>query len=277
MGYNVFNTHIIGEKHIRDGTICQDYSKSYIDQNKMAAIVADGHGSENYVRSDRGSRLVCECALKCILEFTDKIDGKINKENSDKILRQLEKSIISAWNNAVNEDYAKEPFTDIEIDMVSENIKDDFSQGLNIEKAYGTTLVSAVITTDYWFGLQIGDGKCVILDKDKNFSIPIPPNDKCFLNVTTSICDTNAIDEFRHFFDTSIPIALFTGTDGVDDSFINIEQLFSLYDKIYNNFISVGYDEGLKQINDFLPQLTKKGSGDDVSISGIINIAELVD
>jgi len=92
------------------------------------------------------------------------------------------------------------------------------------------------------------------------------------LNVTTSMCDPNAINEFRHFFDTSVPVALFVGTDGVDDSFQNIEQLFSLYDKVYTNFVSVGYEEGVNQVNEFLPQLTKKGSGDDVSISGIIRI-----
>lgn len=134
------------------------------------------------------------------------------------------------------------------------------------------------MTRDYWFGLQIGDGKCVAVTKESQFGKPIPRNDKCFLNATTSICDKEALTNFRHRYSQKLPAAIFVGSDGVDDSFSNDEQLYALYRTILYSFGTTDFDEAKKDLEDYLPRLSAKGSGDDVSIAAIFDmdaIAEL--
>jgi len=63
--------------------------------------------------------------------------------------------------------------------------------------AYGATLIAAALTKDYWFGIQIGDGKLTAVYPDGSFNQPVPWDDKCYLNVTTSICDDDAAERAR--------------------------------------------------------------------------------
>jgi hypothetical protein len=133
------------------------------------------------------------------------------------------------------------------------------------------------VTDEFWFGLQIGDGKCVVLNGE-GFTQPIPWDDACFLNVTTSICDTNASERFRHFFSQELPVGIFIGTDGVDDSYPvaeNESHLYNLYEKIAANFMYTGFDQGFTELRAFLPRLSEKGSGDDVSIAGFLDMNRL--
>jgi hypothetical protein len=50
----------------------------------------------------------------------------------------------------------------------------------------------------------------------------------------------------------------------------NKKHLANLYSTIAHNFAEEGFAKGEKQLEEFLPVLTEKGSGDDVSIAGII-------
>lgn len=52
--------------------------------------------------------------------------------------------------------------------------------------------------------------------------------------MTTSISDSNAIDNFRHIYSESVPGALFVASDGIDDCFSNTDdnaQLFNFIGK----------------------------------------------
>lgn len=63
--------------------------------------------------------------------------------------------------------------------------------------SYGCTLIAYVQTKHFWLALQIGDGRCVVLNKANEWSQPIPWDDRCMLNMTTSLCDEDAVNEFR--------------------------------------------------------------------------------
>ena len=56
----------IGSNHIRMNKICEDASASYDDNNLHIIAVADGHGSDNYPRTERGSKFAVEAALSCV-------------------------------------------------------------------------------------------------------------------------------------------------------------------------------------------------------------------
>lgn len=265
------NLTSIGASHIRIGKECQDFSLSTKTDTYAMAITADGHGGDNYFRSAYGSCFAAQAASACISEFMQDWDASVIPSKPEELLVQLEKSIIAKWNASVWEHYEANPFTEDELNSVSESRRQRILSGKSIESTYGSTLIVLVWTNAFWFGLQIGDGKCVRVKRNGEFDQPIPPNDKCFLNSTTSICDENAIEDFRHCFSTEMPAAIFCGSDGIDDSFIRDEQLYKLYSTIARSLAEKEFESAYAELEDYLPRLSSKGSGDDVSIAGILD------
>lgn len=273
-----FSVTEIGYNHTKIQKLCEDASDAYEDSKMRICVVADGHGSDNYPRTDRGSWFAVDAALQCIKEFIENADhNQVLQDEYDnyRLLTQLSKSILKEWYQAVEDDYNQYPFEAEELKNVSDKYKtrylSDDENIKSIEKAYGCTLIAFAITDLYSFGLQIGDGKCVVIDQYGQFSEPIPWDENCQLNVTTSICDSDAINEFRYYVCETQPAAVFCGTDGVDDSYASEEELFALYRSILTIFKEHGTDVGKKEIENFLPILSKKGSGDDVSIGCLID------
>ena len=68
---------------------------------------------------------------------------------------------------------------------------------------------------------------------------------------------------------------MFIGTDGVQNSYWNIEQLHGFYRGLALTFAEYGMTEGEQQLADFLPEMTRKGSGDDVSVAGVVDLEAL--
>lgn len=266
-----FNTSSIGASHIRVGKECQDYSASAKTDQYCIAITCDGHGGDNYFRSAYGSRLAAETALSCIEEFLSACGSTCLPKPNDALV-QLEKSIIAGWNARVWEHYESNPFTNDELESVSESRRKRLAARKSIESTYGTTLIALAWTDAFWFAIQIGDGKAVRINQEGEADCPVPINEKCFLNTTTSICDIDALNNFRHYYSTDFPAAIFCGTDGIDDSFIRDEQLYKLYQTIGNSFAESNSDDAKSELEDYLPRLSSKGSGDDVSIAGIIDL-----
>ena len=126
------------------------------------------------------------------------------------------------------------------------------------------------MTNEGWFGIHIGDGKCVELLENGTLCEPIPWDEACEQNITTSICDSDAIEEFRYVIQKDFPAALFIGSDGIDDSYSSEMELHELYRNIFIVFADHGAEVGSNEVRDYLPKITRQGSGDDVSIAGII-------
>jgi hypothetical protein len=261
MGISAFNAGCIGASHIKAEKLCQDYSASWQSGKIAIAAVADGHGANIYSRSDRGARFAVESAFDCIRELI--MLKTVSLPNPDKSLSALEKSIIAAWHEKIADDIRSEP---------QDSDGNAGSTG-DIINSYGTTLLAAAMTGNYWFAIQIGDGKCVAFNEDSSISQPVPWDERCFLNQTTSLCDEDAGNIFRHFYSEKLPLAVFLGSDGIDDSFSvnkNKEHLDNFYSVIYKNFIREGLKKGKAELQALLPKLTQRGSGDDVSIAGIL-------
>ena len=267
MKYKAFALSVQGESHIRRGKECQDASFSFYNDDIAVIVVCDGHGGDDYVRSAEGSATACETAAENICIFIENADIEKLKNNTDTMLANLEASIISGWNERISAHYADNPFTEDELKLLSDRAVDRYLKQNRIESAYGTTLLAAVVTKDFWFAVQIGDGKCVAVDSDGNFEQPVPWNDKCFLNTTTSMCDSEAIINFRHYFSEKLPKAVFLCSDGVDDSFSNEEKLNAFYKTVMQSFSESEVDDAVNELRDYLPRLSAKGSGDDVSVA----------
>ena len=262
-----------GYNHIKADKVCQDSSGHYSDDLMAVVVVADGHGSDNYPRTDRGSSFAVEATITAIREFVKTVEDSVIdiSEDSDSYLEQLAKNILANWYAAVDADLEKYPFSEEELSKVSDKYKKRYMSGQRQEKAYGTTLIAVCQTRNYWFGLQIGDGKCVCISQDGSMYEPIPWDEDCQANITTSICDSEAIEEFRYCFMKECPVATLMGTDGIDDSYADAEEMYVLYRSILAIFAEHGRETGESEIQAFLPGLSRKGSGDDVSIAGIVS------
>lgn len=275
MNFKAFHMSERGESHLHDGRVCQDSSASFSDECGTVAVVSDGHGGCDYVRSQIGSAMACEAAVKNIRRLFENISPEAFLAEPDMMLIQLEAAIINDWNESVRSHYEANPFTEEELDCVSEKAGASYRSGHRIERAYGATLIAAAVTRDYWFGIQIGDGKCAAFDEAGICTQPIPWDEKCFLNKTTSICGSDALRDFRHFYSEKIPTAVFMGSDGIDDSFKNEEDMYDFYKTILYAFSISDYTQAVAELKAYLPHLSKEGSADDVSIAAWMDMDAL--
>lgn len=275
MNFKAFHMSERGESHLHDGRVCQDSSSSFSDECGTVAVVSDGHGGCDYVRSQIGSAMACEAAVKNIRRLFENISPEAFLAEPDMMLIQLEAAIINDWNESVRSHYEANPFTEEELDCVSEKAGASYRSGHRIERAYGATLIAAAVTRDYWFGIQIGDGKCAAFDEAGICTQPIPWDEKCFLNKTTSICGSDALRDFRHFYSEKIPTAVFMGSDGIDDSFKNEEDMYDFYKTILYAFSISDYTQAVDELKAYLPRLSKEGSADDVSIAAWMDMDAL--
>ena len=304
-----FNCTEIGASHITKGKSCQDYSLSWSsdDKNTHIVIVCDGHGGDTYVRSDVGARIAAEVSLKIIRETLDCIPPTLlldkagavtarpntedplplshkvheteeqiaqnelfykqieNNKKQDSFFTHLFGRIYSEWDSLITEDSVQSPFNEEELSLLGR---------ANIEKAYGCTLMAFVRTPLYWFAFHIGDGKMLCLDNCHNWFEPVPWDCNCFLNVTTSLCANNPVPSFRYAFNGKgeFPIAVLLGSDGIDDSWQTMEKLQNFYNHTLSIFGDLGNEQAVKELKDYLPKLSEKGSRDDMSIAGIIDM-----
>jgi serine/threonine protein phosphatase PrpC len=252
------------------------------------AVVCDGHGGERYFRSDIGSKFAAEATEETISFFVENVGDSLFKDKPftavgpastvsdardlskvDTAFRQLFSSIIYRWNEKIKHHAQTVELTDWEKKHVPQKYLDEFAEGDSLEKQYGCTLMVYVQTPDYWFAFHIGDGKCLSFQESPIWSEPIPWDEKCFLNKTTSLCDTSAIEEFRYCYqgDGHFPTAIILGSDGLDDSMGETSNLANFYIQILKMLANEGQEATEASLKETLPQLSKIGSKDDMSVA----------
>lgn len=299
-----YNFSCQGESHKTSNKPCQDFSFSAVTDNGMViAIVCDGHGGDRYFRSDIGAKYAAEVTHEAVRQFVASIqqnlfigepytaeeaiaaaentalsEEPIKKQKPiDIAFRQLFSSIIFQWNNRIVEHATNTPISAWETEHVDSIYLEDLKQRKKLEKIYGCTLMAYVQMPTYWFAFHLGDGKCISFQEEPLWMEPIPWDDRCFLNKTTSICDSGAINEFRYCYqgDGHFPMAVFLGSDGLDDSFGEIENLTNFYIQVVKMLVNEGREATIKSIEEELPQLSAIGSKDDMSIAFVYDMDTL--
>ncbi len=274
--FESFHFSCIGAGHIRQGSPCQDASDSVKEKCYSMAVVCDGHGGADYFRSDRGSRMAAEAFRGCVADknFVRQLDMAESAQQVEELARQLVKSVILRWNNAVEEDMAQDPFTEEEMQGISDRARSRYAAGQKLPAIYGTTLLGFICGRLWCFGVQIGDGRCVLANSWGQLYQPIPADERCFLNVTTSLSDENAFEEFRFWavksLDKDFPIAVFLGSDGIEDSFAGDEKLLDFYRLVLKNIADSRSTAPIDELFAYLPTLSSRGSGDDMSVGILI-------
>ena len=271
-----FSHRAQGASHIKKNIVCQDAAAYYCDCNGKfsIAVISDGHGGSSHFRSNEGSEIAVRETVAAIKEFIGRendyikkifpkeSDETIKRVNRNKALKQLESNIIYRWNEAVRRHYAENSVTEDELERCGNKIFD------KTERIYGATLVAAAMTKKYWFALQVGDGACVTIINEKTAESFIPDDDRLVFSFTTSLCDSDAIENFRHYFGEKMPMGIIVSSDGVSNSFKE-GRFLNFNCSVLNLFVSKDNAAALEEVKALLPVISEKGSKDDVSIAGI--------
>jgi len=278
--YQIFSKCIHGAGHIDKGMPCEDYGMVYEDGSCKIFTVADGHGDSNCPRSNIGSRLICELAISELKEFSDSIllqcweTDLFDSLKAEPIIRQLITSLFGKWSCAVNEQLNSNPLTAEELEQAKE-YADSYRQGKYTEHIYGTTLIAGIITEKYILLLQQGDGRCVVFDENMKPTQPVPWDDRCFANVTTSVCDSDAVSSCRYYVINTQEehiSACIAGSDGVEDSYSSMEKMHAFYRSLLMIACNESTEKMEEYLDRFLPELSSNGSRDDITISGVIDV-----
>lgn len=311
----VFNKSIKGASHNLSGKPCQDFSGAYQDEDVQIVVVCDGHGGNTYFRSDVGARIACKTTIeilsnfaKCISSssflgtsfaitaqpkknpFIDPDGNKVRFEDlsddqkelakqarsfieaeckyqaQQAIVKDLIARIYELWLERIKQNVRQYPFTPKEKSVLG---------NLGIEKAYGCTLLAFLRTKDYWLAFHIGDGKIYCCDSALKWNTPVPDDCACFLNYTTSLCDSNPLIEFRFAFNgkDDSPVAIMLCSDGLDGSLRTKENVQDFYEQIIG--LCLDGDDVNSELERYLPFLSESGNKDDISLAGIVDLSSI--
>jgi hypothetical protein len=203
---------VLGASHLKSGKPCQDSGGHHRCDEFAVAVVCDGHGGDPYFRSDRGSKFAVETCIDSVREFmqgkTDFLKKMSAAENdiikgklSSQAIEQLIKSIIFRWSERVGNDIAEHPFTEEDYASLEEKYRERYQKDDDSKfPAYGTTLIAVVRAPEFWFGMRIGDGRCVSVGADGTIEDPIPWNEKMLFERYRVALRRKSIREFQVLF-----------------------------------------------------------------------------
>ena len=250
-----------GASHEEVGEGCQDSARFFIGESFAVAAVSDGHGSEKHFRSAAGSEMATRIAIRSICDFCERNNGldRIFPENPAKTARRIAANIICGWNSEIAAHISLLPLNDREKAIVQKH------GGIANEVMYGATLIVAGLWERGCFGLQIGDGSFCAL-KNSEMVFPMPEDSKLVGNLTTSLCDSDAIGSFRYFYSEEGFSGIMLSSDGLINSFVN-EGDFLKFGKRVLGAVSDGMTS---QLGEHLKTRSRCGSRDDISVAAIL-------
>jgi serine/threonine protein phosphatase PrpC len=265
-----------GASHEKSGQANQDAVRSKNPRpgdDTLLLAIADGHGSMRSFRSERGSALAAECALRELATFVDRLglDAPISRVRNQAKTR-WPKALITAWKAAVRADVEKNPFTPLDFAAFPDNpprVKPGEDLPTAAYLAYGATLVALVITPRYILYSQLGDGDILSVGKDGHVQRPLPRRHEFMANQTVSLCSHRAHLEFQIRIDAlrgPAPALIMLSTDGYANCFGDDEGFF----KVGSDFLRYLRAEGPSfvkdKLEDWLRQSSRDGSGDDITV-----------
>lgn len=290
---DMFDAFTRGYDHIKENSPREDFGETKVFDSCQIFAVADGHGDSNCPRSSFGSETACHITVAALKQFYRDIaesgleseviglgsQGPTSQERIDKKdrIRQLIAHIIAEWRSAVNAEFTTNPLSCLEREKCDRYLE-RYDNGEKIEHIYGTTLIAGLLTDKYLLLLQQGDGRCDVFGVNGEVSQPIPWDDKCFANVTTSLCEDDAVQRCRYcVIDIAKKpvIACIADSDGAEDSFASIELLHCYHRDLLIYACENGIPALQNYLKDTLPEMSENYSRDDITICGFVNLEKV--
>ena len=228
MQFSGFAVSVRGASHEDSGTPCQDSARVLITDKLAVAAVSDGHGSEKHFRSASGSEMAARVALRSVTDFCER-------------------------NGSLGAVFLHDP----------REAARRIAGGLQPEVMYGATLILAAADKDGVFGLQIGDGTFT-LETASGAEFPMPEDERLVGNLTTSLCDCDAINSFRSFWREGEMVSVTLSSDGLINSFLSSDDLLNFAGRTAR--LS---QQDIPALSVHLRERSVEGSRDDISVAVI--------
>jgi serine/threonine protein phosphatase PrpC len=258
-------------------TPCQDAVAYKYGEGFAICAAADGHGSEKYFRSGNGAEIAVKIAVEAVKTFLNS-RMVLSEENFNKLLKDLAAYIVSKWIDETRKHWDTTPCNDDEKTVFAKHYpnQNPLDKTLNVPRIYGTTLIVGAITEDFAFIIQCGDGAACIIPQDGNPNIPpVTIDENQIGGLANSISSLNCLTLFRYYYTDEIPISMLLVSDGVWTSYggNNGDDFLRFCEKVLELY-SRDYDQAQGFLEDWLPQLSERGSQDDMSIAGVFLLPE---
>lgn len=271
--WKIIADSVTGSSHARKNLPNQDNGGWYAgkDGYPLIGTVSDGHGGREYLRSDRGSALGVQAALRVLSTLLLRPPFACPLS-----LEDICKEIVKEWRSDVLSDIRKHPY-----DPAGQEIIADGRQGQRFNapldpdyeqiRPYGSTLLAVVITGEEAIFFQLGDGDIIIHAPDGSFIRPIAPDGTLSGNETYSLCTDESWKDFRIAKLNFIPDFIMLSTDGYANSFLDEEGFFTAARDLYSYIYQAGgFEAGVQvvrsNLRDWLDTTSRKGSGDDITL-----------
>lgn len=249
-----------GSLHQRAGTLCQDayavWSGTVAGNPCLAMAVADGHGHQEHDLSHYGASLAVQAATQELRAFYH----HFGLDGSPYLLKYNFKShfprrVARRWREMVLQD-AKE--------QLSEGVPnpDDHS----FLTRYGTTLLTALITSDTILLGQIGDGQLLLVSPDEPPLTPFKEHERLLGSDTYSL----ALPDCHQYWQTiglerQAGSLVVLATDGLTDAVGG--NLADFATKLLESIQQHGLERVAASLPHWLDAYSKGGSGDDATIT----------
>ena len=318
-----------GASHGRRGTVCEDRSQAGVARADAPwserglgdwayVVVADGHGSDNSFRSDRGAELAVAVLTRAFGEFRRALlepDGYTRSSAAAIWKDSVPQFVVAGWRASIYQDLLADPpsidageaglgrflqrvldqkghpglelaytqlrnfqqhaeethgqvASDTPLPPTSGAGWDSASWGAWQAKAYGATLLGVLISPDALHWLQLGDGAMVEISGGEARYL-VPPPSEAIGNETPSLSADDAVLSINvgtaPFVKGHVPSAVILATDGVPNSYDEIEGFFAFCRDIALDAPDRGYLE--RQLPNWLAKISEGGSGDDMSVA----------
>lgn len=262
---SVFGASVQGASHIRNGKECQDSLKKVVkDSGAVILAVADGHGSDSCPYSKEGSFSAVNVFCKILGDYLDTYVGQqemlftfLKREGDTKIAQEID----AEWKRRILRLHTR---CKREIPLDTDNKKDKEA----VYKLYGSTLLGLVITEQFLFAFQLGDGDIVKVSENGVYNMI--EADKILGTETHSLSKAEswkkAITLIRKREEKeSMPVMFMLSSDGLANSYRDDEE----FKKTCMDYYILLKEHGVKAVSDqlktWLQETSEMGCGDDIT------------
>lgn len=261
----VFGASVQGASHIRSGRECQDSLKKVVKESGAVILsVADGHGSDSCPYSKTGSFAAVNVFCKIMGDYLDTYAGQqemlftfLKREGDTKIAQEIE----AEWKRRILRLHAR---CKREMPLDGNGNKDREA----VYKLYGSTLLGLVITGDFLFAFQLGDGDIVKVTESGVYSVI--EADKILGTETHSLSRAEAWKKAitlirKREENEQLPVMYMLSSDGLSNSYKNDKE----FKKTCGDYYVLLKEHGVKavscQLKTWLQETSEMGCGDDIT------------
>ncbi len=261
----VFGVSVQGASHMRNGRECQDSLKKVVkDSGAVILAVADGHGSDSCPYSKTGSFAAVNVFCKIMDDYLDTYAGQtemlftfLKREGDTKIAQEID----AEWKRRILRLHTK---SRREMPLNADGEKDRDA----VCRLYGSTLLGLVLTEEFLFAFQLGDGDIMKVSESAVYNVIEP--DKILGTETHSLSKKESWKKAitlirRREENEQRPVMYLLSSDGFSNSYKDDGE----FRKTCLDYYVLLKEHGVKAVSDqlkiWLQETSEMGCGDDIT------------